>query len=83
MKFRGIVNAWRARGVRRVGFGALGEASVIEPPFRVVGAKHIHIGRDVRIRSNVWSSVIADRSGARPKLTIGDRCVLGADLVIA
>ena len=73
----------RVRAVRRAGFAAFGDGSRIEPPFRVVSGERIHIGRDVRIRPNAWLSVVPDRPGDGPLLSIGDRAVLGADLVVA
>jgi acetyltransferase-like isoleucine patch superfamily enzyme len=86
-----LVNAlervWRdrvaSRMVRRSRFGAFGTGSIIEPPFRVVSADRIHIGRDVRIRPNAWFSVVANEHGTAPMLSIGDGAMLGADLVIA
>ena len=71
------------RVARRAHFASLGEGSIIEPPFRVVSPDRVHIGCDVQIRPNAWFSVVADRPGAVPTLWIGDRAMLGADLVIA
>jgi acetyltransferase-like isoleucine patch superfamily enzyme len=82
-----LERVWRdrvaSRMVRRLRFGAFGTGSIIEPPFRVVSADRIHIGRDVRIRPNAWFSVVANERGTAPMLSIGDGAILGADLVIA
>ena len=58
-----------SRMVRRPRFGAFGTGSIIEPPFRVVSADRIHIGRDVRIRPNAWFSVVANERGTALKLS--------------
>jgi acetyltransferase-like isoleucine patch superfamily enzyme len=76
---------WAAYLARRQNFGAFGEGSIIEQPFRVVTPSCVHLGRDVRIRPNAWLSVAAPSASTdnRPLLSIGDRATLGADLVIA
>jgi acetyltransferase-like isoleucine patch superfamily enzyme len=76
---------WTPGIVRPERFGTFGEGSVIEPPLRVVSPERVHVGRNVRIRPNAWLSV-AGTSGVDdggPLLSIGDRTMLGADLVIA
>jgi acetyltransferase-like isoleucine patch superfamily enzyme len=82
-----IARSWRdaaiARAMHRRSFGAFGDGSIIEAPLRVVSPERIHIGCDVRIRPNAWFSVASGRPGTGPLLSIGDRAVLGADLVVA
>jgi acetyltransferase-like isoleucine patch superfamily enzyme len=81
-------HAWRWRMRRRVGasrFGAFGRDSTIVPPAKVVSPHRIFIGNEVLIHEGVWLSVVEQYRGQdfTPRLTIGDRTVLGRDTYIS
>jgi acetyltransferase-like isoleucine patch superfamily enzyme len=69
----------------RSDFASFGEGSRIDPPAFVTGPSYIHIGEGVRIRRGAWLSVVAEHYDQTftPTLKIGDRTVLGHDIVIA
>jgi acetyltransferase-like isoleucine patch superfamily enzyme len=72
------------RIVRPERFWAFGAGSIIEPPLRAAHPEYVEVGSDVRIRPNAWLSVVGTQaSPGAPLLSIGDRAMLGADLIVA
>jgi acetyltransferase-like isoleucine patch superfamily enzyme len=68
------------------GFKAFGKGSVIAPfPRLIVGAKYVSIGRNVFFGAGLTLSVRDEYLGARhvPAFEVGDRSMLGRDLLIA
>lgn len=65
-------------------FGALGEGSIIRPPYTIVNAHRIHIGASTTIGPNALLSVVTDHLGRRyePELRIGDDCSIGQNFVV-
>lgn len=73
---------------RRIGaasFGAFGERSAIVPPAKIVSPHRIFVGDQVLIHEGVWLSVVEHYRGQdfTPRLTIGDRTVLGRDTYVS
>lgn len=64
-------------------FARFGSGSWIVPPARVTMPEAISIGRDVVIHEHAWISVVAALPGVTPRLSIGDRCRIGAACHIA
>lgn len=65
-------------------FGALGDGSIIRPPYTIVSAHRIFIGARTTIGPNALLSVVTDHLGARytPTLRIGDDCSIGQNFVV-
>jgi acetyltransferase-like isoleucine patch superfamily enzyme len=79
---------WVRQMRRRVGIGqfaAFGENSVIIPPARVENPHRISVGRDVLVQERAVFSVVESHHGKpfSPRLTIGDRTVIGRDFCVA
>lgn len=66
------------------GFGALGDGSIIRPPYTIVSADRIFIGRDTTIGPNALLSVVSKHVGHTytPTLRIGDGCSIGQNFVV-
>ena len=80
--------AWRAWVNRRVGasrFGAFGADSAFVPPAVVSAPERVFIGDRVFFQTGAWLAVYDEVHGVRfdPRLTIGDGCTFGRDVVIA
>lgn len=69
-----------------IGFGALGERSIIKPfPRTIRGAKFFFIGSDTFIGDGAVLVAADEVNGTRytPRCVIGDRCAFGSDLFIS
>lgn len=64
-------------------FASFGHDSVIVPPARVTRPDLIEIGDRTIVQEHCWISVVECVEGRVPRLRIGDRCNLGAQLHIA
>jgi acetyltransferase-like isoleucine patch superfamily enzyme len=65
-------------------FGALGEGSIIRPPYTIVSAERIFIGARTTIGPSSLLSVVTEHKGERytPLLRIGDDCSIGQNFVV-
>ena len=75
-----LLRARRRTGADRL--AALGRDSLIVPPATILCPHRIEIGTQVLIHENTTFSVVEEHNGRRhePRLTIGDRSVLGHDV---
>jgi lipopolysaccharide O-acetyltransferase len=64
-------------------FKRFGDRSVIVPPSRVTRPDLVEIGDRTIVQEHSWISVVECVDGIVPRLVIGDRCNLGAQLHIA
>ena len=67
------------------GFGALGEASFVRPPYTITSARRIFIGDRTVIGPNALLSVVSEHLGERydPSLRIGDDTSVGQNFVVS
>lgn len=66
-------------------FGALGENSLIRPPYTITSARCIYIGTNTVIGPNALLSVVTEHLGQRyaPRLKVGDDCSIGQNFVVS
>jgi acetyltransferase-like isoleucine patch superfamily enzyme len=62
-------------------FAAYGARSVLQPPIRLGGERHISVGSDVFVGAGSWLQVLGDH--AEPALLIGDGTSIAGSIVLS